>query len=551
MPTAEPGDRRASVEPIIRVEVWIATLLAALSIGIIARMSDRMWFHSDAWDYLVGRDLSSVTSWIEPHAGHWQSPAVVVHLVLHRLVGMDYWPWYYLPRLVGFATFGLVAWYVFRKRGANRWFALGVLFAILVLPSSGWHNAATIGNLIAMSVAMLLTLWLPIAHPTVSDRWVVFALLLLAVVSTSLGVAVLAGTWLAIVVSRRRLALWWAPLAGASAIYATWLITYGSRSSGIVSNLAGLSPEQVGSFVWTVLQTGIGDVIGTDQPWMVGLVVVLSVIVVFRRADLDAGDLFLFATAGTYMALVLAARIATGAGEATAVRYGYNVVLLLAPLVIPRVPVPRGRVWGLAAAALPVAVGLAGLDHLGRVIDFWEDYSGASRQRVETAAALIAEGETFEPLAPIDFPRAGTLRAGGVSELVERGWTVSGSTDAEIVANVLGQLKIAVAPRGRVQGDPPDVAGPVDESGCVAVGAQESVSLDLQGPSTIRIVASDSAQIVITAMSEEERSVIRRIEMRPSFGGDVYPRLPAESATYDVSADTAVQVCGVEPAAPE
>ena len=490
--TEQPVYEDERLPPVVEPRQWppagwewaVAVLGSVASMVLVAWLARDLWFFADAWDFVAFRDLNSLDSLLEPHGGHWSTPTVVLNRVLYSLAGLDYWPWHYIPRLIAYGGLCLVCWHTIRWRGADPTIALGVLGVLLVFGSSGWHNAATVGNPIALSASLVVARVLQDHdRPGPRERLLVGGLLALA--SAGLGVAILSGTSLAVLLARR-LGRWWPSLAGAWAVYGIWYLSYNRGGSTTVDRSTNTLLEAP-SVALEVIEAGLERTLQTPATWGATLSIAVGAAIVFlaarRRLGLFEG-VFL-ATALAYLAMVVLTRIAAGQAQINAIRYGYNLTFLLVPVLIPQIRVHGNRAlrWGLLG--LIIAVGAGNVRQLDISTNFWEVRSQASRQVVETTAALIAAGEPADPTSAVDF-RAGMLRVSGVQRLVADGWTPDGSDNPELQASARGQLRMRILPTANIR--PGGVLTDVPiEDGCAVVPPDATLTTRVVDATTLRV----------------------------------------------------------------
>ena len=172
-------------------DLLIAAGATVVSMVVTMLGSTNGWFFGDAWDFLVNRDLADLTTLAKPHAGHLQFPVAVVYQFIYERVGLDYWPWFLLPRVLGYGAMVYVLWLVIRRRGADPTVAWITLAVLLFYGSSTFLTTATIGHHLVVPAVALAAAMYAAGGPRWmwSDQLVFAALILLLVVSTSSGIA--------------------------------------------------------------------------------------------------------------------------------------------------------------------------------------------------------------------------------------------------------------------------------------------------------------------------------------------------------------------------
>ena len=527
-------------------EWGVAIGLALVSIALVVPTATELWFVQDSWDFLTQRSLSSPLTMLEPHAGHWQSPTAVLYQILLETVGLDYWPWYFIPRLVGYAGLGLLVWWTLRQRGAEPVIALGVLSVMLVLGASGWHNASTIGNLIVL--ASLYVVALIVANSQEVNRRdlaVVGSLMILAIASSSLGLAAVAGLAISIGLYGR-LRFWWPSIAVAVAVYGAWFMTLGG-SRGPGPDLRFETLARVPGWTIEVFSAGLEKVLAIPPGLgvfvfvgMIGVIIVLAV-----RGKLGIFEISFLMVTVVYLAMITLVRIAAGQAQTGAVRYGFNLTFLLVPVLVPHLRFNVRRYVQIPVLAILIWLAIANLKDLNSVHGFWEARGQASREIVETAAALIAAGEPAVPTTSIDFPRAGMLTAARLEELVDEGWLPVGSSSESIIRLARGDLRVSVRPTGRIGGVAPTAAH--GEAGCREIIPGESLILNVVRGGTISVegLAGSSASL---EWVDQHGIGIRHITLGGRGEQAMYVTLaaPDDQAEVTITTDSnPVIVCGL------
>ena len=174
----------------LRLEWALGLAAAAAAVALMCWVGRGMWFRLDVFDFLVGREAGSLESWLRPHAGHLQWVAVGMHRLLYGLFHLDFWPWYYLPAIVGYAGLALLLWRVLLRRGADRGVAWVAYLTVLFLGVSAFLSSIAVGGLIVLALLLVVAHRLDgDAAPSLLAKVLVSAALLVMVTSSSLGVA--------------------------------------------------------------------------------------------------------------------------------------------------------------------------------------------------------------------------------------------------------------------------------------------------------------------------------------------------------------------------
>ena len=542
MPAADHSERPT----IGRGERALIAAAAAASAVVVGFMARQLWFRSDAWDFLSGRSLSDPSSLLREHANHWQTPTAVIYQVLQEVVGLDYWPWYYLPRLIAWSAVSITIWYVLRRRDTDRLVCFGVYSAVLFFGLSSWHNLATLGNqtvLVIVFVVAVLVAETP--EPGRRQRILLGILLVLAMASTSLGLAMAAGTGGAIVLSRR-LKHWWPSLGAAAAVYLAWYVL--GRGDAPRSRLATDSMADLPGGMYDVMRSGLTSAF--NLPSVTGALLVAGTIVALawmvRRRRITIFELVFLGTLGTYLVLVVMVRVLSGQVGAGAERYGQTTVLMLVPVFVPLIrPLSSTALKSVAALVLSVIV-VVNVITLESNLDDWQKEARASRVIVETAARLVMEGEPVRPTTVIDI-RAGNLDGTRIEELLDEGWEPAGSDDPPVIEEARGNLRMEVRRAGSPSGLPLVTMSPVDSQGCVATIPPAEVRAVVRSGSRVSFEGTPGGTATFT-WSDEFGVGIKEVKLaseRP-FTTVAFVN-PVSRGRLVVQADVPLKMCGFAP----
>ena len=407
----------------------IAALATLVSMVVTMLGSTNGWFFGDAWDFLVNRDLADLTTLVRPHAGHLQVPVALVYQLIYEQVGLDYWPWFLLPRVIGYGVMVYVVWLVVRRRGADPTVAWLTLAVLLLYGSSTFLTAATIGHhLVVPAVALAAAMYAAGGPRWIwSDQLVFAGLVLVLVVSTSSGIAAAAALGIVGVCLGRfwRVAPGFVP---AAIVYLGWLAT--TEATGATSSSIGIdSLLAVPTNLWEMMAPAVARTLAFPADYGPVLVVVLvgALLVWTFRRRLGAFEAVWVVMAVVWMTMALVIRVESGVIAIGATRYGYLLSLFLVPAVVPHVRLPRNAtVRRLTVAAVVVVVIAGNAVRFGNGLQFWEDLSAEVRGRTHSVGLLVAAGEPavevstlFPPPTP---PGADSVRVETVRALMDEGW---------------------------------------------------------------------------------------------------------------------------------
>ena len=525
----------------------MAVLLAVLSMLVIAQISRSMWFFADVWDHLTNRRLTSLDDLLRPRGAHWATPAVVVTRVAYGLAGMDFWPVHYLLRLVGWAAVSLYLWRVLLRRGADRRVAMAVLVILLFFGPSNWLTSYYMGSAIVVAT-LVASASLIESHdrPGPRQRWALFGLTLLGVMSSGEGVAAMLAMGFVILVSGR-LRQWYAPLVGTAGVYAAWYLTYNTRGAverpPIGVDILLRLPETFVEVVRNALPRLVA--VGPELGGALTLGLAAWLVWLAMRSKLGVFDAIMLLTATVYLSLVVVGRILPGLGQADAIRYADTLGLMIIPVLIPHVHPPPGRPAAIVIMGLVAAMLLGHVRVLQGGINFWEARSSASRQVVEAAASLVAAGEPYLPNGGVDSPRSGVLTFAGLQQLLDEGWAPAAPDDPDVIEEARARARTALASGDRPHGVPAEADVPLDDEGCTRLAAGQSLDVVVVEDGALGLYGSARTELALMWVDEFGEG-----ELETQLGG-ASKRLwlgdPMTSAqlTLAVTGGPPLRVCGL------
>ncbi len=453
---------------------WILGLSAALLAAIVWFIASRdMWFFVDAWDFLTLREIGSVDEWLEPHNGHLQIPAFLLHRVLYGAVGMDYFPWYLIPHVLLFGAACVLLWRVLLARGTDRVPAFGALLLALFIGGAVIIDATVVGALISLAGLILLSAWfngigIPARHHRV---WLMAALLVL-VGSGSSGVIIAAAAGLVAAVSpaHRR---WLPAFVLPAAAYVSWLLTWGADSGRNTIDLAAMVDIPLGLVETAGL--AVGRILGFPDwfRWGFGVAVTGFVVWLAWRRRLRAGDVVFLVAAAGFVSAVLLVRASSGHGPEEG-RYAVWVSLYLLGGFAPHIRLPSAP--PLRTAAMAGVVGLAGfgvvvnaLDRVEVQHERAEDIAG-DRVGFDAVAAMSLNGEPMadQPVSHLGDYRWMIVRISAVGRLVEDGYRPPAAADSGVIEQLRPRVRFEVGPHGEPRGHPVIITT-AEADGCITI----------------------------------------------------------------------------------
>ena len=453
-----------------RAERIAAAIITVVAVATVAWLTRRNWFHVDVWDPLTTREIGSFDDLMRPRNGHWAVAQVVQTRTLYGIAGMDFFPLHQMPRLIGWPIVAGAAWLLMRRRGADPYVALAAYAVLLVLGTS-WFLQSWFVGMFVVALCLYGVAWLVDAesNPPLRAQIGMFLLLVAGLMSAGTMVGVLGGTMLVIVLARAW--RWIGPVAAAAAVYGAWFLWYD------VANAEGID---VGPSRLLEIPLGVAQVFAAALPKVLGLPpasapvlavgLVGSLVWLAYRRRLTRFDAIVMASVAVFLALVVIRR-----GVNLHDRYSNDTLVWLAPALVPLIRIPPRRWAWLVGAGVAGLVLVANVSRLaGGIGDLMPEVDD-SRHIVETAAAIVADGEPFVAAASIDRVFARPLDADGLRRLVGDGWRPV--PDPDRIEQARGRLRAAFVAEPAVTGGA-FRADRVDDEGCVRLrGGDEVVML--------------------------------------------------------------------------
>jgi hypothetical protein len=476
-----------------RLELGIVAALVLVAVVATAVMAKDMWFLSDEWEYVANRSVTDLDSMLRPYGGHWTTIPTLLIRGLYQVVGLDFWPWYYLPRLIGHTALAVLVWWTVRRRGADAALALFGLAVLLFLSASSYQRALQVGNWVVYAALIVVaTVIERVERPSPRHHVLVAGALLLGVLGNGYAAAVLGGTLVAVTLARR-LRTWLPSLLPPLVAYGAWYLAYRDE----IQPKPELGPGRlllipVGAF--RIVRGGIANVTGLPSFVAAVLVVVLVLwfVHLFRRGRLDVFDGIVAATLLAGLALLTIQRVAEHPEAAARDKYSYAIAVLLVLLVLPHVKLPASRAATAGVLALATFAVAANVVHLDRAIDLNEHVGQLVEARVASAASMLAAGEPVVPKPSIVVPRLDTVE---LQRLVDDGYDPQPDADADpaLVEAARGSLRMRIVEPGSPRpsdGPAPDLPSP-DADGCAAVAAGATLPLEVRDGGALQLRQGD------------------------------------------------------------
>jgi hypothetical protein len=491
------------------IEILVGLLLIVASMILVAYWARQFDFYGDDWDFLATRDLADPSSLLRHYAGHLTLTAATITAALRDLVGFDYWPMWFLIRLIGHAGLGLLLWRAWLRRGANWLVATGFFAVFLVIGSSYWQKPSNVGNYVSLAVAVAAALLISTREsPSWFDRAWLAILLLIGLSTASVSIATTIALFLVLLLTGR-LTRWWPSFLVPAIAYGTWYAIYGPNLVGLSSITSGDSPDaaELINLVPELVARTLSSVVGVNVPFnalpvyvgilgaLLGIGLVAWIAYLLRRGSFGPYEAVLCMAALIYLGMLVGIRLLEIEGAVRRPHYHFTAGTLLLAALVPQIRIPEGRAGRTLAALILGAILAGNLVALNSGLEIRGEHAALGRIRAETAGAMMLSGE------PVAAPqvRLGTpvLTPNRIAGMMERGFVPHLHQEAELQTR--GFLRMAVLP-----GDADSTLG---GENCVAVSDPIEQTLSSQGTFT---VFSIGAKITVSwndSFGEGERAL--------------------------------------------
>lgn len=505
-----------------RTEWLVGILLAVVAVALTAYMARDLWFTTDEWEFLANRTAFDLGDLTRPSAGHWTTWSTLLLRAIYQAVGVDFWPWFYVPRLIGHTLLVTLIWRVTRWRGADPLVAMAGYAVLLVLGASGYQRALQLGNWTVYAV-LILCAWIINRRPdepTTRDRVVVAIALVVAVLGNGYAVAAIAGITAGLLLTRR-LVRWIPSLVPALVAYGIWYLNYRGdlrpKPQLTVSAILGIP---AGAF--RVSRAAVES--ATAFPGWLAAVVVLGVVTwilwLILRRKLDLFDAIILWTLAAGLSLLTIQRVSLDSDAANRLRYGYSVLVLLALALVPHIRLPRTTLARVGVAVVTLALLAANVSQMRDAINVREDEGQRALVLSVAAAGMIDAGE---PVVPVPSPLVPGLESDELVQLVGEGYHPAplpeNRADLEqIEAEARGVLRISVLDANRqvlddydLVGVPPTTDAAVDADGCITLSEGEPVAASVTGPAQLTLTKGPG-QVLALTWEDEFGEGTRRVD---------------------------------------
>ena len=357
--------RLAGEDP--RLPVVLLGLVSLVAFVLVLVLGRNSTFFYDEWNFVLERSGHSAKVFLRPHNEHISVVPIFIYKVLFATAGLEHhWPYLAVLALMHIGV--AVCVFVLASRRVGPWPAL-IIAVLLLFMGLAWQNIVWSFQ-IGFVGSVLGGVWAFVALDRRDARGDVLACvaLVLATLSSSLGVPLAIGVAVELLVGGRRRALWVAAVP--IVIYVAWYLGYG------VGDITAEGVFHAAGWGVSAVAASAGALFGLGSDWGEILALAFLALLVWRTAVAPWSPRLagLIVAGITFWALTGAARsVFEPPVPPDTSRYltlggvvlALATVELLAGLVV--VP-PRMALVGAAIVALAVALGLPALRDNARQI---------------------------------------------------------------------------------------------------------------------------------------------------------------------------------------
>lgn len=516
-------------------------LAAAASLALLVHLTRSTSFWADDWNWIEFRRGDTVDTFLAPYGGHLSLVPIAVYRLLFATFGLgSYVPYRVLAICLSVLVAALL--FAYARRRCTPVVALCISAPMLFL------GAGADQTLWGFQVPWLLVSGTAIAALMLLERddrrcdAVVCALLLVALCSTSLAIAVAIGVAVDIVCTRRRARDLWI-VALPAAFYLAWIAYYhpgrlaASEITALPLNLAQAGAAALSGLAGLSGVTPLGQT-GTSLSYGLPLLAVAVALVACTRArrQINGRAIALVAMAVAFVASVTVARI--GPVSVLSSRYVYEYCLLAALLIAE---LARGaRLTRPLQWALLSVTALAVISNVGELRTFGSFLREQGKQTDGALAALDLDRATVAPQTTarigfyqlvrisarryFDAARALGSPAFTVSQLRRSDATAQSAADSQFLAD--RTVTLAGAPAATVSTGPAPTLGAVtggvalSGAGCVRLLPSAALAPGQTGTVTVTIPAASAASaaaLTVTVTAAGAPASVAFARFSPAF----------------------------------
>lgn len=486
------------------VEYLVGAAMAVVAAVFLSTMVRDSWFGNDELEFLTNRTAWDVDDLVRPFGGHWTTWAILLMRGLYRTFGLDWWPWFFIPRLIGLTFLVTVIWRVVRTRGADPLVGLFTYAALLVLGPAAYHRSHQLGTWIVYSVLIACALIInDRPAPTRRDRVMVGLLLVVALLGNGYAVAVIGGITAALLLARR-LVVWLPSLVPPLAVYLYWYVAFrGDIKPKVELTVGKVLGIPLG--VFRVLRTAIESVTAVPQALagllVIGLVVWVGLLLVRRRLDLFDAIMLLTLLIG--LSLISIQRLSVNSDAVDALRYGVLVTFMLALALVPHIRVPPTFLGQALVVVIGCWVVAVNVDTTQESLALRAENGREHHAEYVAAAELMLAGEPVVTspslVSPGPTPASPGLETDELRQLLDDGYAPeplsADDPDREVlIEEARGVLRMNPVDRRRPKagflpaaGTPPTTEAPVNADGCVVLTEGEPVEATVRDGGTLSL----------------------------------------------------------------
>lgn len=243
--------RWARWSPRLALGAFLAYVVVAGPL-LLFRLGNFYWFFQDDWDFISGRSLSSPHDLLLAHNQHWSTIPIVIWKMMWHLFGLHSYRPYEAMTVVCHLFLIVLIRVMMRRMGVGPWVA-SLCCAALVLYGVGEQS-----QLMAFQINFLLPAIFGVTQLMLVDHrgpwsrrdWAALGFGLLALMSSGLGVIIVAAVGVVVLVKRdwRTAALATVPLG---VVFSLWFVAFNANSIDVVGYHQVLSPRRL--IDWDIL----------------------------------------------------------------------------------------------------------------------------------------------------------------------------------------------------------------------------------------------------------------------------------------------------------